>query len=154
MTWERSAGPGKTPQSMTYSADRIKLSSLPRHQFYYRENHRNRYYSNQGRRHGGVGRAGVDGQLKVFRGDLCFTTNLRGDFLIIVWFQYSKLKPWYRTLRFRMETKLPIFLCFMLFLLNISIKAHFKGWVGNASYTRKSILCPTEEIVQTQCILS
>lgn len=37
----------------------------------------------------------------------------------------------------------------MWFLSNIFIKAHFKGQVGNASYTRKSILCPTEEIVQT-----
>lgn len=33
-----------------------------------------------GMRDTGVRRAGVDGELKVFRGNLCFTTNLRADF--------------------------------------------------------------------------
>ena len=47
-----------------------------------------------------------------------------------------------------------IFFYLMLFLSNIFIQTHFQGGVGNASYTRKSILCPTEEIVQTECILS
>ena len=59
-------------------------------------------------------------------------------------------------IRFNLESKLNFLLSYTscLFIQNVFIKIHFKGWVGNASYTRKSILCPTEEIIQTECILS
>lgn len=101
----------------------------------------------------GVKRAGEDGKWKYLM--VIFVLQLAwGGFLIIVLFQYSKLKLLHRKVQFRAQTKLSIFLFSVLFLLNVFIKAYSKGGVGNASYTRKSILCHTEEIVQTKCILS
>lgn len=47
------------------------------------------------------GKADVKDERKVFSGDLCFTINLRGTFLKIVSFRYSRLKPLYRKMRFR-----------------------------------------------------